>query len=762
MKALMTNLITRFLAAVFVTALVAQPALAQPAPGDGSAKTPAPSGPQDDPLYACGKRTGPIAVTFKPETELKDLITWVMGFTCKNFILDPRIVSTGKKVTVIAPLKMSQAEAYNVFLAALSTMQLTVVPKGNVMRIVDSATAKSETVPIYKGGMPPNQDQVVRYVMRPQHSSVETLRAALDSIRSPAGSVGVAGNLLIITDYASQVRDMMSLSRSIDVPGNSDGIFTIPVKYADATQLATKLNEILGITGGAAATQGRPPAPPGTPGAPRGGEEVAGAVPSKIMVDDRTNTLIVVSGEAGYLRVKALVSRLDIPLETEGGSAINVYALQNALAEELATTLNNAFGQQQPRQGQGRPGVPGAPTQPPVSGIGDGTSLEGQVRVIGDKATNSLIIMGSGRDFLAVREVVKRLDQARRQIFIEALILEVQISKTLNVGTSSHGGYPTARGDLILGGVQTPDLKSLNLSTLISATGLVGGLIGAPLENSQTFLGTSIPSYGILFQALATQANSNILSAPHVIAIDNEKTEFSVGNNIPYKAGLSFGGFGLPTSGQQVPGSIGQNIQREKLNLTLNVTPHISANDAVRLEIEQETKDIGGNDPELGPTWSERKLKTQVVVHDQQSVVIGGLIQERDIYGVTKVPLLGDIPLLGYLFKYSKKEKRKTNLLILITPYIIKDQLDLQTIRERKVRERDEFVRSFTTLNEMKYQPRIDYRRKRGLIEEINRSLLSVEQDLEIMRSMGARQGVQEGGIDYAPVQIEEPGTGGR
>jgi general secretion pathway protein D len=764
MKAHMMN--TSRLISFFLVGALATPAFAQPAPGGGSA--PAPVQPQDDPLYACGKRTGPIAVTFKPETELKDLITWVMGFTCKNFILDPRIVSTGKKVTVIAPLKMTQAEAYNVFLAALSTMQLTVVPKGNVMRIVESATAKSETVPIYKGGMPPNQDQVVRYVMRPQHTSVETLRAALDSIRSPAGVVSVAGNLLIITDYSSQVRDMMSLARSIDLPGNSDGIYTIPVKYADATQLATKLNEILGTAGPGVAGKAGPVVPGQPPRPSPGADDVAGAVPTKIMVDDRTNTLIVVSGEAGYLRVKALVARLDIPLETEGGSAINVYALQNALAEELATTLNNAFGQQQqPRPGT-RPGQPGAPApgQPaPISNIGDGTSLEGQVRVIGDKATNSLIIMASGRDFLAVREVVKRLDQARRQIFIEALILEVQISKTLNIGTSSHGGYPTSRGDLILGGVQTPDLKSLNLTTLISATGLVGGLIGAPLEQSQTFLGTSIPSYGILFQALATQNNSNILSAPHVIAIDNEKTEFSVGNNIPYKAGLSFGGFGLPAQGgQQVPGSIGQNIQREKLNLTLNVTPHISANDAVRLEIEQETKDIGGNDPELGPTWSERKLKTQVVVHDQQSVVIGGLIQERDIYGVTKVPLLGDIPILGYLFKYSKKEKRKTNLLILITPYIIKDQLDLQQIRERKVRERDEFVRSFTTLNEMKYQPRIDYRRKRGVIEEINRSLLSVEQDFEMMRGINARQGVQEGGIDYAPQQIEDPGgpAGGR
>ncbi len=752
----------RSLAALLIVALLAPAAVAQPAPGTAPA-----AAAEDEALYACKKRTGQVAVTFKPETELKDLITWVMGFTCKNFILDPRMVSTGKKVTVIAPNKMSAQEAYNVFLVALSTMGLTVVPKGNMMRIVESATAKSETVPIYKRGIPGNQDQVVRYILRPSHAQIETLRGALDSIRSPAGNIQVAGPMLIITDYASQVRDMMSLARAIDVPGGSDGIYTIPVKNADATALATKLNEILGISAGNAAAAGGAAGSgkaraQGVGGAPAG-DEVAGAVPSKILVDDRTNTLIVVSSEAGYYRVKALVDRLDISLDTEGGTSIRVHPLENALAEELATTLNAAMGQGQQGGARGGAGAGGRaagntanPVPPPV--VGDlGTSLEGTVRVIGDKPTNSLIVMSSGRDYIAIKDVIRRLDQPRRQIFIEALILEVQLAKDLNVGTSSHGGLPVGDSGLAIGGVQTPSLKSLDITTLAAATGLVGGLIGAPLANSQSFLGTSIPSYGILFQALATQDNSNILSAPHVIAIDNEKAEFSVGNNIPYQAGLSFGGFGVPQAGAALPGGIGQNIQREKLNLTLNVTPHISSNDSVRLEIEQETKDIGGKDPQLGPTWTERKLKTQVVVHDQQSVVIGGLIQEKDIYNVTKVPLLGDIPILGYLFKYSTKSKRKTNLLILLTPYIIKDQLDLASIRERKVREREEFVRSFTTLNEMKYEAKLDFRRKRGLLEEINRSVQSVEQDLEVIRSMGDRQRVLEGQLDYAPSNIDDP-----
>ncbi len=751
----------------------AQPATSPTSPTGGSAPATTPG--DDDALYSCQKRTGQVAVTFKPETELKDLITWVMGFTCKNFMLDPRIVSTGKKVTVIAPNKMSAQEAYNVFLAALSTMGLTVVPKGNMMRIVESATARTETVPIMKRGVPANRDQMVRYVLRPTHTQTETLRAALDSIKSPAGVVATAGEVLIITDYSSQVRDMLTLAKTLDVPGTNEGIYTIPVKNADAVQLAAKLNEILGVSAGGAPAQAPAPraprrgragaAAPNQPGAAQfaDDDEVGGAVPSKIIVDERSNTLIVVSSEAGYQRVKALVDRLDVLLDTEGGSAIRVYPLENALAEELAATLTNVLsGQAAPQRGQ--PGAPGQPPRPAPApapgGAGElGSSLEGTVRVIGDKPTNSLIIMSSGRDYIAVRDVIRRLDQPRRQIFIEAVILEVQLNKSLDLGTSSHGGLPVFDGDaVVLGGVQSSTLKSINPASLATLTGLIGGLIGSQLENSASFgLGTSIPSYAILFQALANSDNSNILSAPHIIAIDNEKAELSVGNNIPYKSGLSFGG--LPTQGnQQLPvGSIGQNIQREKLNLTLNVTPHISSNDSVRLEIEQETKDLGGSDPELGPTWAERKLKTQVVVHDQESVVIGGLIQEREVYNETKVPLLGDIPLLGYLFKYTRKQKRKTNLLVLLTPYIIKDQLDLAQIKERKVREYREFAASFANLNDKKYEPRIDYRRKRGVIEEINRVVQGVEEDMAVLNAAGGRIYLQEGPVNYGESAIDAP-----
>ncbi|HEY4241662.1 MAG TPA: type II secretion system secretin GspD [Kofleriaceae bacterium] len=779
-------------ALLFGMFVASMPAHAQPVPdgkgsGSGAAGSGSDTGP-DGPLYPCKNAKGLVSVTFKPETELKDLVTWAEGFTCKNFIFDPRIVATGKKVTVISPNKMTAGEAYRVFLVSLSTMGLTVVPKGNMLRIVESATAKSETVPIYRKGIPGDEDQVVRYVLRPSYAQVETLRQALDAIRSPAGNVTAVGTMLVITDYASQVRDMMTLAHAIDVPGGSDGIYTIPVMHADATQLATKLNEILGITATSATAPGAPTGgrrgpetgKSGVPGpATQAGEDVSAAIPSKIVVDERSNTLVVVSGEAGYLRVKALVDRLDISLDTEAGASIHVYTLENALAEELATTLNNAMNNasqanaqrngQSRGPGQGGPPAPAPP--PPISSPGApgaenmGASLEGTVRIIGDKPTNSLIVMSTGRDFIAIKDVIRRLDLPRRQVYIEAMILEVQMGDTLQLGTSSHGGLPFDNSNaLVIGGVQTSDLRSIAAaSTLASATGLIGGLIGAPLANSQTFLGTSIPSFGVLVQALASQANTDILSNPHIICIDNEKTEFSDGTNIPYKAGLSFGG--LPTASAtgstaaaSPVGSIGQNIQREDLNLSLNITPHISSNDAVRLEIEQETKDIGDKDPDLGPSWTQRKLKTQVVVKDQQTVVIGGLIQERDIYNVTKVPLLGDIPIVGYLFKYTTHQKKKTNLLIMLTPYIIKDQLDLQAIRERKVRERDEYVKSFSSLNDMKYQPTVDYRRKRGLVEEINRAVESVEDDIATMNALGKRRYVDPGPIEYGPSSIEAPG----
>jgi general secretion pathway protein D len=740
------------LAAAVSAAIVlrAPAAIAQPTPTP--TPTPAPADPADDAgLYNCKKlKSGQVTVSLKPETELKDLITWVMGFTCRNFIYEPGLIQRSKKVTVISPNKMSPQDAYRLFLVALSTMGVTVVPKGNALRIVEAGQAKGETVPMHRRGAPANTDEMVRFLFRPSFMTPEVMTNALNVLKSKDGAVNQVGNIVLVTDYASQIRDMITLAKELDKPSANEGIYTILVQYADAKELQTKLTEILGIGApGPVGGVGK-----GVPGADPGGGGGSSATPSKILVDDRTNTLIVVSTEAGYLRVRALVKRLDLPLETTSTGSIHVYALENATAEEMATTLNSALqGSSQPT---GRPGTPGTPQRgtvpvpPPVRGD-LGAALEGTVRVTHDAPTNALVVVASGRDFLALKEVIRKLDVPRQQVYLEAVILEVQLGDEMRLGTSSHGGLPIDGGSgIVLGGVQTPDLRSTNLSTLLSASGLIGGLIGAPLAESESLLGVSVPSYAVLFQALATSANTNVLSTPFIMATDNQESEISVGQNIPYQAGLSFGGIGLPGQGGTagLPGSIGQNIQREKLTLTMKIKPHINKSDMVRLEIEQEIKDIGDKDPVLGPTWTERKVKTQVVVRDQQSIVIGGLMQDRMIFNEAKVPLLGDIPILGYLFKYTTRSKKKTNLLILLTPYVVKDQLDLEEILERKARERNEFVRAFANLDSTKYLPRVDYRRKRGVIEEINRTVEGIELDADILKSLEGNPPPPDGVID--------------
>jgi general secretion pathway protein D len=251
-----------------------------------------------------------------------------------------------------------------------------------------------------------------------------------------------------------------------------------------------------------------------------------------------------------------------------------------------------------------------------------------------------------------------------------------------------------------------------------------------------------------------------VLSSPHLITTDNEEAEISVGQNIPYIGGVTIGGFGGGAAGG-IPGLGQASVQRQDVALTMKITPHVNASDMVRLEIEQEIQEVGEPDPQLGPTWLKRKIKTTVVARDQQTIVIGGLMSDRIQYSEEKIPLLGDIPLLGYLFKYTSKTKKKNNLLVLLTPYVIQDQVDIEQIVERKVRERAEFLRSFSALDQMPYLPAMDYRRKRGLLEEINRTVEEIEFEADQLRDFNAADTRPEGAIEYGSEPATEEPTPG-
>jgi general secretion pathway protein D len=734
---------------------------------------------EEEALYSCGKARGQVSVSFKPEVELKDLITWAMGFTCRNFVMSSAIAGRNQKVTIIAPKKMSPTQAYRVFLVALQTMNLTVVPKGNVLEIVEAPQSKTEALPVYKKGTPPATAQMVRAVIRPEHITVDDLTTILNAMKSKDGVVTPVPkfDLVMITDYGSHISQMQSLVNEIDEPSPGEQLYMIKVRYADATELATKLQEILAPAQGAQpaaqpARRGRrtPQQQRGQPTPPQqaGGaasEDIEDAVPSKIIADDRINALILLATEPAYLRTRALVRRLDVEVEVEGAGRIHVYALENADSEELATTLQSVIsGITPPQQGAGQPGRP-APQRQPVPGgdLGGAATFEGQVRVTHDKPTNSLVIVASVKDYLALRDVVRKLDTPRRQVFIEAVILELKVDNGLDLGVSFHGGKDLDDGGIVVGGLQHSNLQSLNVASLASQTGLLGGLIGPLLPNAEQLIGTSIPSYGVLFQALANNNNVNVLSSPHILTTDNEAAEISVGENIPYQSSFSNFGFG-GGGGGQAPGGGGfgfpvQSIQRQDVALTLKITPHINASDMVRLEIDQEISDIASPNFEgLGPSWAKRTIKTTVVVRDQQSIVIGGLMSDRVTYSESKVPLLGDIPILGYLFKYTRRSKAKTNLLVLLTPYVIKDQMDIEAIVQRKVRERREFVRAFVGLQTADFQTSIDYRRKRGLIEEINRTVKAIEEERRILEELDQKlEPFPDGPVEYGAMPAAAP-----
>jgi len=712
--------------------------------------------PDDEPPFHCKDHPGPVVVTFKADTEVKDLLAWVMGFTCKNVLLDPRVVATGRKVSILAPKPMTAGEAYRLFLAALSTINLTVVTRGDTLRVVDAPTAHKDVVPLLKSGTPDDVDQIVRYVYRPGYIAAEPLHQAYVAMKSDAGDVFVLGQILVITDYASNVRQMLAFARLVDVPGGSDGIYTLPVHHADAAKLAEKLNAILNLSGsGSAPARPGPPGPAGPgPGADPSRPEAA-AAPSKILVDERTNTLIIASGDPGYQRVKALVDRLDVALEIEGGNAIHVYPLASAIADELAKTLTLAIGDGRPQRsapGATQPPAPGAPAPAPAGAPpaidGLGAALEGQVRVIADPQTNALIVLSSGRDFLAIKDVIKQLDLPRRQVYLEVVILEVEAGGNRTIGTTSHlGDLDPSSGGVVFGGVKTQDANTLGiLDSLKTATGLFGGVAGKAIS----LFGQSIPSYAVLFQALAEQSDSNIVSSQSIVAVDNVEAKFKVGSKRPVNKGTILTPFGGSTAATP-------QIDFPEFPQRLDIKPHISGDDMVLLEVKHEADELTG-ESERGPTSNTRSIDTRVVVHDQETVVLSGLSQDKETSHDTKVPLLGDLPLLGYLFKTATRTKLKTNLLILVTPYIIKDRREFQTIRERKLREHDEFARSFAALEHMPYQSGIDYRKKRGLVEEINRTVQDVERDAAARAALDARpRGVEDGRVDLAPAPPAAP-----
>jgi general secretion pathway protein D len=656
------------------------------------------------------------------DADLPELVRVIGELTGKRFIFGGKVRNI--KATVFSPQKVTVAEAYQAFLSILEANGLTVVPHGRFYKIVDSPDAKMGAPVFVAGQAATAEERYITRIHRVRNASADDIANVLGHFKSKDGDITVygPGNLLIITDTGSNIQRMMRILEDVDVGGVGDQIWIEPIHYGIASDVASRLNEVFDLKASGAAAA---PAKPGEHG-PAGSDVHV----TKIIADDRSNSVVVIGTERAYLRILEFIKRLDVPHSGEG--EIHVLPLQHADAVELAKTLNEI--------------VTGAASSgaPPKPGSTQLTVFESGVKVSADKATNAIVVTSSLRDFANLRTVIDRLDQPRRQVFIEAVIMDLTIDRSNQFGVSFHAGdiaNSSAGQTLYYGGLNP--FRTIGLPpTDGSLNAFAFGVRGPALSGSENLLGTgiSIPAFGVLINALASTNDADILSTPHILATDNIPAEINVGQNIPLQTNVGGGLSSLAgLSGAAGAGALGAlgglssfgTAPRQDIGTKVKITPHLNDSDEVRLEVSEEISDTAGLPPvgSLGAQpFSKRTAQTQLVVKDQQTVVIGGLVRTYIARTDTKIPLLGDIPVLGALFRSTSTQMQKANLVLVLTPYIIREQEDLRTVFERKMQERQEFLdHYFVFSDETQYEPPKDYSRTNGLLEDIRQSFAEVE-----------------------------------
>ena len=678
-------------------------------------------------------------VTFNLEDAgLAELVRRVADLTGQRFVLPGKVRTI--QATVFAPTPVTVPEAYQAFLSVLEVNGYTVVPSGPYLKVEEVEGIERAALPVdTDSDTALSPGRFVTRIHHLEHVSADHLAEFLQRFASREGGVTSYGptNMLLITDTVQQIDRMLTLIEAVDVPRGGTQTWLERINYASASELGSRLLEIF-VTD------------PSADGNTQFGVR-------NIIADDRTNSLIIIATEPAYLRILELIGRLDVALEGEG--RVHVHHVQHGSASDIAGALTGIVADTAASPPQTRPGGRRGPRgrrpgrQPQArQPVRAGSLFDGEIAVTAYEPANALLITASLHDYVALRRVIERLDAPRRQVFIEAVVMEIAVERTSDVGVAFHGGagdFPTD-GSLTIAGFNPASSIDITQNDL---TGLAVGVRGPTIENSQQLVGFSVPEFGVVVTALAATGDADVLSTPHIIAIDNTEAEISVGENIPLQtnasttvAGLGgLGGLGaLDAEGAEgaelealagLSGGVG-SVARQDVGTTIRITPHINTKDEVRLEIEEEISEQGVTSGTLGVvSINRRTARTEVMVQDQQTIVIGGLMRDTVQKAESKVPVLGDVPILGALFRRTNKQKRKTNLLLILTPYIIRDPGDLREIFERKLQERQQLIDRYFVFGEDRFDPHIDYSRTRGLVSEIINEIDLVEEELRMSRA---------------------------
>jgi len=578
------------------------------------------------------------------DADISALISTVAEVTDRNFIIDPRVKG---KVTVISSRPMDSDEVYQVFLSILKVHGFAAVPSGEVIKIVPDVNAKQDGIPTANDGSPGRGDEMVTRVVQVDNVAAAQLVPILRPLVPQQGHLAAypATNVLIISDRANNVERLLTIIRRIDQVSDSE-IEVITLQFASAVEVVRVLTSLKRAT----------PAAKGAAAAAGGGQV--------LVADERTNSVLLSGDRASRLRMRAIISHLDTPLDTGGNT--DVIYLRYATAADIVDTLLGVgkIEEQEAQQGKGKVTAP-----------------KGAFDIQADEATNALVITAPPDIMRTLKHVISQLDIRRAQVLVEAVIAEVSEDTARELGVQwAFGG---SGNNSPVGVVNFTNSGSL-ISDVINgaADAASGGSFPSIVDNALLGFAKTNGSFNYLavMNLLASDANTNILSTPTLVTLDNEEAEIVIGENVPFVTG-SFSSTGA-NDGATNPF---QTIQREDVGLTLKIKPQINEGDALRLEIEQEVSNIA--DSVAGAAdivTNKRSIKTNVMVDDGQVVVLGGLIEEKIGESVQKVPFLGDIPFLGALFRSKTADVTKTNLMVFIHPVILRDAAVTQSYTNSK------------------------------------------------------------------------------
>ncbi len=634
----------------------------------------------------------------------QDLLEFVKQMSEKfkvNFILPEKV--KGGKITIISPNPVSREEAWQAFISALESRDLTLVRVGKFYKIIDVRDSQRTPLKTYlDGGSTDPSDEIITYLFKLKHIDLKDVDKILKDLKSKNGSIITfePTGTLILTDTAINIRRMVKIMNELDVPGGRDSIHVIDIYYASASDVAETLEQIFGEkAAGKSKSTSKRTSKRGKKSSSADESSETQVTLSNVIADERTNQLIIVAPRDAMPRILDMINRLDVPIPGDG--QVHVYYLENANADELATTLTGMAGRGKSASSKGK-----------KKGAASGELFEGEVKITADKATNSLVIVASTKDYTQLKRVIGQLDIRRRQVFVEAVIIEVSLKRDNQQGIALAGGYAMdIMGETIplYAGTAVGTLNAIALDPT-ALSGMAVGLRGPDVAGTEGLLGDgiSIPSFGAIIQFLQTDSDANVLSTPHILTMDNEEAEIIVGQNVPFITGQA----------RDVNNRPVLSIQRQDVALTMKIKPQINESNYVRLQVQQEITELQSISETLGPTTTKRAAKSTVVVKDNQTIVIGGLLRDTQKSDVEKVPFFGDLPVLGRLFRRDKDSSEKTNLLIFLTPHIIKTEDDFKRIFKRKMDERNEFLRKFYGTDD-DYEFEVDYTQKTGLIESI-------------------------------------------